>query len=97
MKDIYKVAFSFGFKPQDLWDLTYGEIVELLEGKNEQFRADHMREAHLVYSQAILNAYAFGDPKQMPKIHEVFPGLIPKPKTIKKPKWLQEGKKVKRV
>jgi len=69
----------------------------MLEGKNEQIKAEYRRDAALVYASANLNAFAFSSPKTMPKIYEAFPGIIERPVGIKRPEWLKDSKKVVKV
>ena len=80
-----------GYKINEVWDMTYGELKETVEPILEKQKEILKVEATMIYQQAQLIGIAFNEPKKFPKnIYEVFPSLFDKPKTIEMPDFLRE-------
>ncbi len=66
--------------PWDYWDLTYGEIVEVVECVVENETREFKQQATLVHTQGQLNmvaiGMALGGEGTYPELSEVFPSLF---------------------
>lgn len=66
-------AVKAGIDADKFWSMTYGELIVQAEG-NESIRKREIEEkAFLDYKQAQLQAYAFNEPKKMPKFSDHYP------------------------
>lgn len=84
-----------GISHFDFWELTYGEIVELLQANNKKEKKRLQEKAVFDYnlSQLIgqnVQAMLSKDAK-LPKLHEIYPSLFDEPeeKENPQPDWQQ--------
>ena len=67
-----------GLPPNLFWRSTPREAEIILHGAQDRDLAQLRMQQRLIYSQAILTAYAVNDPKKMPKFEAAFPDGRPK-------------------
>ncbi len=59
------------------WEMTYGEIITAIEGKQRELKAEAQLKASLVYQLGNLVGLAFHEPKKYPpSIKKAFPNLF---------------------
>ena len=61
-----------GLPPSEFWAATPREIAAVLAGVDQAMAARLREQQQLVYSQAILNGYAWHQPNKMPKFDKAF-------------------------
>ncbi len=72
-------AVQAGLRPLDFWQLTLGEIQEILLYHLKQQKQQLTAQATLLYNAASMIVTGFHDPKRTPKFAKAFPGLQPEP------------------
>ncbi len=59
------------------WDMTYGEIIEAIEGNQRRTKLQMQIQANLVYQLGALVGVAFNEPDKYPSsVKEAFPKLF---------------------
>lgn len=59
------------------WEMTYGEIIAAVEGKQRALKAEAQLKASLVYQLGNLVGLGFHEPKKYPSsLKKAFPGLF---------------------
>lgn len=75
MRALLPRAVQAGLRPQDFWQLTLGEIQEILLYDMKQQKQQLVAQATLLYNAASMIVVGFHDPKRTPKFAKAFPGL----------------------
>lgn len=60
----------------DFYDLSYGEIMIVIDANKSRVKHEAQISASMFYTLARLTSYSFADPSKMPSIQESFPSLF---------------------
>jgi hypothetical protein len=69
---MYPKAVEAGIDADRFWSMTYDEIITQAEANIKIRRRELEEKAYLDYKASQLNAYAFNDPKKMPKFDDYY-------------------------
>lgn len=69
---MYPKAVEAGIDADRFWSMTYEEIIVQAEANQKIRKRELEEQAYLDYKATNLNAYAFNDPKKMPKFDEYY-------------------------
>ncbi len=69
---MYPKAVEAGIPADRFWSMTYEEIIIQAEANGKIRKRELEEQAYLDYKATQLNAYAFNDPKKMPKFDDYY-------------------------